>query len=218
MARDLQKASVDGTLEALIRRIEALERNGRLGTSSIREGTLEVQDSTGAARVRLGVLPSGLYGLQIISDLGGGVFVDNDIIGSTYNADEQEDNASGTRTTNTYGDLSGAPVGPACSIPVSSRGKVLVVAGAKITHFNTLSTDGHVGFELSGANTLAAADTRAANLLVTVAANATIAATVATVRLLTGLNAGITVFTSRYRGDGTTVSTFDLRYIFAIPL
>lgn len=107
--------------------------------------------------------------------------------------------ASENRTTTTYGDL--ATVGPTVTVNVGESGCVLVALATALGNGGGYA---QMSFAASGANTVAASDTRA------------IAVTGTTQRigstfLLTGLLPGITTITAKYNATAGTANFFDRR-------
>jgi hypothetical protein len=113
---------------------------------------------------------------------------------------------SQTRTATSYGDL--ATVGPAVTVTVGANGIVLLHLQA-VT--NNSANTGFMGFVASGANTIAAADTK------TIRNTATVDVSAAKLFILTGLTPGVTTFTAKYKVSGGTGTWYD-RFIAAIPL
>lgn len=117
------------------------------------------------------------------------------------------DNAPGTTTSTTFGNLSGVSAGPVVSVPMVTAGVVAVHCTALIS--NTVPASYCLmGIGLSGATTFGTL--QVAGLVVGVAEIAS------GVRLYT-VNAGTTVFTATYRvGAGT--GTFADRVVWAVPV
>lgn len=113
---------------------------------------------------------------------------------------------SQSTTSTAYVDL--ATVGPTVTVDVPASGTVLVGVGAYIG--GTLDI-GIMSFVGSGANTIAAADSRAARMSGAVA-------DVMKWVLLTGLAQGNTVLTAKYRSAGGASVVFVDRSIIAIPI
>ena len=128
-----------------------------------------------------------------------------------------EDVAQGTRNSTSWGDLTGADVGPSVTVTVGPSGRVLAFWSCELGQ----ATDGggfllsmvkstpHVGVEVSGATTATPDAFRALNLNVefpnvATADDATgqVWLQAAMMHLFTGLNAGLTTFTMKYRHDG----------------
>jgi hypothetical protein len=116
---------------------------------------------------------------------------------------------SETTTSATYTDL--ATGGPAVTLTVGSSGKVEVTVSAHIDP-GTSNTHASMDFALSVGNTRAASDTTALinyNPLIIRASAAT---------LLTGLSAGSTTFTAKYKSDGGATQAFAYRSISVVVL
>lgn len=122
-----------------------------------------------------------------------------------------DDIGSGTRNSTSWGDLTGAAVGPAVTIRIGSSGRALVFWGAEIGQTGSWATKNtpHVGVEVSGASTIAPVDAYAFNY------NFEFPGTGATGHAelsswiqgsnfhhFTSLNPGDTTFTLKYRHDG----------------
>jgi hypothetical protein len=123
---------------------------------------------------------------------------------------------SETTTATSYTDL--ATAGPSVTVTVGANGILLIIWGAEMAN-NTANAFAEMSFTLSGANTLAADDTRA--LRFQAYAGGAIGE-YSRVRILTGLNPGSTTVTAKYAvqtgGGGSGTGTFLNREIFAIPL
>jgi hypothetical protein len=121
------------------------------------------------------------------------------------------DTAQGTRSATTYGDLTGAAVGPAVTLTVSSSGKALAFWSADHGETGGWETDVQDGVSVavSGATTVAASASFAIGHRLT-AQSATGSFSYGTqttgMHLFTGLNAGVHTFTLEYRsGTGQTI-------------
>jgi hypothetical protein len=114
---------------------------------------------------------------------------------------------SQTTTSTSYTDL--ATAGPSVTVSVGANGLVLLSWSARI--LNSGSNYTAIGFVASGANTIAATDTN------TFATGTGTDMTSGRTTLLTGLNAGSTTFTLKYRVAGGTGTYIDRR-LSAIPL
>lgn len=112
-----------------------------------------------------------------------------------------------TQTTTTYTAMGSA--GPAVTVTVGGNGLLLVGIESGIS--NSAGNNSFMGYALSGANTVAAADTKAISHFGTNQDN------FGAVFLLKGLAAGSTTVTALYRTTAGT-ATFSNRNLFAIPL
>lgn len=118
-----------------------------------------------------------------------------------------------TTTSTSYTDL--ATSGPAATVTIGSNGLAWVHLSATITN-NTTNGFSYMGFAVSGASTVAAADAFAleeqfgsANVLLKVGISF----------LVTGLTAGSNTFTAKYKsGNGSHTANFRARKITVIPL
>lgn len=102
--------------------------------------------------------------------------------------------------------------GPAVTVTVTNSGKVLVIAGSRCSN-DTVNGAGVFGVDISGANTVAAADW-AWHISSTANADTFITYSL----LLTGLTAGSTTFTMKYRKAGGSNAAFSDRRLTIIPL
>ncbi|MEV0214302.1 hypothetical protein [Micromonospora sp. NPDC050695] len=120
------------------------------------------------------------------------------------------DDAMGTRNSDTYGDLSGASVGPSVSVRISSSGMALVFwsADAGKIAWRRISTGG-TSVAVSGATTIAANAAFSLGQYLEHPVSGDPGAAVvagglqaAMMHLFTGLNPGINTFTLKYRHAG----------------
>lgn len=111
-----------------------------------------------------------------------------------------------TETNTAYDDM--ATVGPSIEVVVGSSGMVLVGIHAGLDNSGANNT--LMGFAATGANTIAANDGNA------ILNHGTDERLLSGVFLLTGLNAGATTLTAKYRVSGGT-GTIRLRRIWASP-
>lgn len=137
---------------------------------------------------------------------------------------------TGTRNSTDWGDLTGTDVGPSVTIRVGSSGRALVFWSAEIGQTGTWNVKDtpHVGVEISGASTVAAADGAALNYNFEFPASgadgyAKLSSWIqfATFHLFTGLNAGDNTFTLKYRHDGLSPAgsvSFNAREIAVFAL
>jgi hypothetical protein len=148
-----------------------------------------------------------------------------------------EDIGNGTRNSTTYGDLTGTSVGPSVTIRIGSSGRALVFWSCEIGQVTnggpvqySYRITPHVGIQVSGANTVAANDWNALNFNVehpgpgfAGEALTSFWGQTGTLHLFTGLTAGDTTFTMKYRHDtinpsaGAT-SNFNAREIAVFAL
>lgn len=117
-----------------------------------------------------------------------------------------------TTASSTFTDLT--TTGPAVTVTIGKNGLALVTVSADVSN-NTLNCYGVMGFDVSGANTVAAADTKSLYLKVGVANQTARGSYTA---LLTGLTAGSTTFTAKYRQSNGGTAAFTYREISVIPL
>jgi hypothetical protein len=103
-------------------------------------------------------------------------------------------------------------VGPDPVVTITANGTAMVILTSGIGT-GTPTDVCYMSFDLSGANTVAASD---ANSLAN-APNAGVVSRSSAVYFLTGLSAGATTFTAKYRTPGTTPCTFVGRNLTVIP-
>jgi hypothetical protein len=116
-------------------------------------------------------------------------------------------NTQQTTTSTTYTDL--ATVGPAVTVTIGANGIALVILGAAT--FNSGSDDSRMSFVVSGANTLAADNSRCKS------SSGAAGQDDSKIFTLTGLNPGSTTFTAKYLADSGTAGFLN-RTITVIPL
>lgn len=139
----------------------------------------------------------------------------------------QFDTNNGSTTTNGYVDLTGATVGPQVTAPIGNSGRVKVTISCQMesTFDPTLGAKCAMGFELGGANTLAAANDKALVWFNSLTGAPAVGITqhfimrAAYVHYLSGLTAGDTTFTAKYSsGSSGTTANFSDRTIIVEPL
>lgn len=119
--------------------------------------------------------------------------------------------ATESTTSATYVDLT--TVGPSVTVNVGAAGRLLILLAA--TAYNSTANGSNpVSVALSGANTLAAADTHA---VVFASPNTTLGFAQTEFLILTGLAAGSTTVTVKYRAGGGT-STYSQRRVAAFSV
>jgi hypothetical protein len=102
--------------------------------------------------------------------------------------------------------------GPAVTVTIGANGKAWVTFGAR-AHNDTVNGAAVAGVDISGANTIAAADA------VYVTSSTASAATHSTYsKILTGLTPGSTTFTLKYKRSGGANAAFAERVLSVIPL
>jgi hypothetical protein len=119
---------------------------------------------------------------------------------------------SQTTTSTSYADLGTA--GPSATVTVPASGNVLVIVTASATD-SASGASAYVGFAVSGGNTQAAADAKA--FIVQSGGNQAILVQGSASFFVSGLSAGSTTFTAKYRVSSGT-GTFANRSIVVIPL
>jgi hypothetical protein len=128
---------------------------------------------------------------------------------ATLNAATATVATSQSTTSGTYVDL--ATVGPA--VTVTTGTKALVILAVQLQNDTALGL-ASMGFAVSGATTLAAAQATA----VSGRANADFISQMSAVYLVTGLTAGSNVFTAKYQRLSLGTSTFSNRVITVIDM
>jgi len=118
-----------------------------------------------------------------------------------------------TTSSTSYTDL--ATAGPAVTVTIGSTGKALVTLHSAIANA-TSNLASFYGFAISGATTVPASDTTAIGFTSAFASNGI---RTGTIILVTGLNAGSSTFTAKYRMDpGPGPATFVDRRVSVTPL
>lgn len=173
--------------------------------TSISTDTLTItrtQESTSARSI--------IIGDQIAATMTVKTFTDIEIFGG---AATNSVATSQTTASTTFVDL--ATAGPAVTVTIGGNGLAIVIVSANT--FQGASTDTtYMGFALSGANTVAANTTNAFAFQPANAAGASIKGSY--IILLTGLTAGSTTFTAKYRSGSGNTGTWSSREISVIPL
>jgi hypothetical protein len=118
------------------------------------------------------------------------------------------DLASGTTTSTTYTDLTGASVGP--SVSVVHGPNVLVIVRGSVE--NSGAGSARMGYAISGANSLAAADNRGIHVF----GGAGVNVGCSDASFLGSLTPGTSTFTAKYRVSSGT-GTFSARRLLVIP-
>lgn len=121
--------------------------------------------------------------------------------------------SSETTTATSYTDL--ATPGPAVTVTIGSTGKALVALHSAIANA-TSSLASYYGFAISGASVVAASDAQAIGFT---SPSSGAGIRTGTTLLVTGLSAGSTTFTAKYRMDpGIGPATFVDRRLAITPL
>lgn len=120
---------------------------------------------------------------------------------------------SESTTSTTYTDLTTTT--DSVYVPIGSSGKAIVIINAMLSTTSAGGVMPYVTYEMSGANSSAASDTRA--IVVTERQGALSNAQRGAIFVETGLTAGFTTFKLKYRTNSST-STFANRRITVIPL
>lgn len=114
-----------------------------------------------------------------------------------------EDETQGSRTSSTFGDLSGAEAGPTVEATVTGSGKALVIVSALLATGGDTYSGGLMGYTIAGATTRAAS---VPNSLEVSMSSEAFAGGVSRVILETGLNPGEHTFTAAYASAANGVS------------
>lgn len=133
--------------------------------------------------------------------------------GAGFSSASSNDDAAGTYSvTGSYGDLTGATAGPSVTLVTGTT--ALILFGAMTHNTNSAGFTAYISVAVSGASTIAAADSFAAQAP-GIVQNLRDFNGVA--RKMTGLTAGSNTFTLKYRVDGANFS-FQQRYIVVVAL
>lgn len=190
-----------------------------INTPTIVGGTLAMDTITGNAVSNTGTI----YGMTVTTGLLASAAILNKVnTAAIQNASVTPDKfatgaavssvlTSETTTSTSFTDLT--TPGPAVTVTVGANGILLIGLGGALQN-STSGAESHMSFALSGANTLAASD---ANDITLQAAAANQFIRAGRVVMLTGLSAGSTVVTSKYRVSANT-GTFTNRMVWAVPL
>lgn len=150
---------------------------------------------------------------DFLNQVGTEVNAANDGLAAIFSGVRQAVVATSESTTSTtYANL--ATVTDSVDATVKASGMALVFLGATLS--NSAIQASWMGFEVSGANTIAASDAKAIQF---VSAGSGYQGSYGTWFLLTGLTPGLSTFKAKYRtttGSGT--ATFSNRRIAVIPL
>ena len=120
---------------------------------------------------------------------------------------------SQTTTSATYANL--ASTGPSVTLVVPQSGEVKVDFSARANH-SAAGQNLYVSFALSGANTMAASDTTAAQIRQMATSPGNLVGTLSRSIHLTGLTPGTTTFTLTYRTTAATAIFAD-RHLIVTP-
>lgn len=178
--------------------------------------------SSGTTTVQAAATASGTLTLPAATDTLAGkattdAFTNKDLTSTTntlitHNGTNVKVATSQTTTSTTYTDLTTA--GPAITVTTGTTALVTIFcSGAS----SAVSGQGwFMGFAVSGATTVAAADASAIAVVNQDLANN--AVQIGATFVVTGLTAGSNTFTAKYKASGTTTCTFSNRQIGVVPL
>lgn len=130
-------------------------------------------------------------------------------------------NTQESTASTTYVDL--ATVGPSATVTIRPTGKALVIMSSQIGFVRVGAQDGGgaISFVASGANTLSTDPARSINMWSSVGGPPPSLARVdqfGAVFYLAGLNAGVTTFTMKYKGQTGATADFSDRVLVVWPL
>jgi hypothetical protein len=231
-------------IKELEKRLERVESNPRIGSTTIdrgdlivdggniiiRQGRLVVENASGQETIRVGLLADGSYDLSAV-DIATGQEVH--LAALAFGAQHSYDTNNCATTSATYADpnVSGS-AGPAVTVLVGSSRRVKVTfSGLIVAGFGNpkVQNGGNISVDISGASTIAANDDWQAvsyhQLQVTVGNGPALdqiqnrAASVHFFGVEHGLNAGLNTFTLKYRcsGGGGQQADFADRLILVEP-
>jgi hypothetical protein len=115
---------------------------------------------------------------------------------------------TGTTTSTTYGDLTGAPIGPLVTVTTGPAALIIVRGSVE----NSGAGSARMGYQISGATSVAPADNRGVHVF----GGAGVNVGGADVSLWTSLTPGSNTFTAKYRVSSGTGSFF-ARRIMVVP-
>ncbi len=124
-------------------------------------------------------------------------------------------NVSGTTTSSSFGDLTGAPVGPSVSVNIGVKGMAYVAIAADSAQ-NTAGDYCAITFAVSGNTTIAAATGQHESFFQAPSGGGNQRLSYSTV--LTGLTSGVNTFTLKYRIAVGGTGTYVAREISVVPL
>lgn len=127
------------------------------------------------------------------------------------NIKAKRETSSSSTTSTSFAAPTAGNAGPAVTVTTGTR--ALVWIGAQMQ--NSAAGDAAMSWAVSGASTIAAANTWDIQLSGTTAANP---CQWGNVHMHEGLTAGSNTFTAQYRTSGATTATFDKRIIIVMPL
>jgi hypothetical protein len=218
----------------VLRRMQAIESQQRVSSRSLSgttiksggillkdDGTIRVEDQTGAIVLTVGKLPSGDYGLSATNAAGQSVELSTVAFGevSDFIATSQTLNLS----ANTWGDL--ATVGPrVTNVEVGNSGRVRVQWGAGLSPGASNSGGlpsqlARMGIEVSGPTTIAPSTSRAAQIGYTAGGTASIAGNMSAsfTTLFSGLTPGLYTFTCKYMTANANNGSAANRFLIVQP-
>lgn len=190
----------------------------QLGLTGDGRRRLQVNDDTGAPKIRAGELDSGGYGLEAVDPNGKTVKLADLVFGFAIGEALSQQSTASTNWT----DLTG---NPSVTINVGSTGKVLVLFSAQIGWLIGApgSVGGYAGVDVSGATSLPLSGATESDRQLRVqaefggATTSTMLVGAGSMKFFTGLNPGSTTFKLRYRSRFGQQIDFDNRIICAIP-
>lgn len=189
---------------------------------------MKVQDLFGSELVRVGQLVAGStasqdYGIAAVNPAGETVKLSDIAFGPSASKDVDE----GTRTANTFGDLTGSSVGPSITVTIGQTGRALVFWTAEYGYtgdWESLST-AFVSVEVSGATAIPANREYGMGFTINFPAspnpgNALVALTQqgSAFHFFDNLNPGVNTFTMKYQNsEGSNAVRYSQREIAIFP-
>lgn len=214
----------------VLRRMQAIESQQRVSSRSLSgttiksggillkdDGTIRVEDQTGAIVLTVGKLPSGDYGLSATNAAGQSVELSTIAFGEypDFIATQETVNLS----ANTWGDLS--VVGPrVASVEVGETGRARVQWGATlVTGASGTSQLVRMGLEVSGPTSVSPSTSRAAQVGYTSSGTTTAGVTgsMSFTTVFTGLTPGLYTFTCKYMTAVTNNGQVYNRFLLVQP-
>lgn len=183
----------------------------RLGEQSDGKYNLSVFDTSGVRQSRVGELSAG-YGIEDIDASGNTVTMEQLAFGPTTASVATVQ----TTTSTSYTDL--ATAGPAVTVTIGNSGRAIVFIGAAILSDAASPSVCNMSYAVSGATTIAAADSRAITVDTSSGPGGTgVAASPSGFFLVSGLTPGTNTFTLKYRTSSGDTATFANRNILVQP-
>lgn len=168
---------------------------------------MRVNASNGTLQMRIGQLQVGGYGMEVYDPATNVFTVSPTVATATVNAVENT-------TSSTYTDLT--TPGPAVTVNIRNSGRALCLLTSTLNESDR--HDAHMAAELAGVNNSAPDDLTSLWMGASGASVTAVIAGVTRVVEYTGLNAGSTTFTAKYRASSGGTAFFTYRNITVITL